>query len=120
MEVNLFILLGVILIALAVQFIVEALKGLVTAVCKFKELEDTRVNGLVAPFLSMLWAVALCIFAGVDLFTAFGYPLSYMHIGEITTGIISSLGAGRVYDLIMSFQDYKDKLAIEKVERGEG
>ena len=120
MEVNLFILLGVILIALVVQFIVEALKGLVTAVCKFKELEDTRVNAMVAPFLSMLWAVVLCIFAGIDLFTAFGYPLSYAYIGEITTGIIASLGAGRVYDLIMSFQDYKDKLAIEKVERGEG
>lgn len=105
MEVNLTIILGVIFIALATQFIVEALKGLLP---KFAD------NEYLAPYLAMLWAIGLCMLTNSDLFLAFGYPLTVPLVGAIATGIIASLGANRVYDLIVSFQDYKEKLAMEK------
>ena len=115
MEMNLTILLGVILIALAVQFVVEAIKGLITAVFKYKGTEDTT-GGLLAPFLAMIWAVGLCILTGSDLFLAFGFPLAFPYVGAITTGIIASLGANKVYDLIISFKEYKELLAKERVD----
>lgn len=113
---DIIILLGVILIALVVQFVVEALKSPIAAIFKFAGKED-RLNPLLAPFFSLAWAIALCILSGCDLFTAFGYPLSVLYVGEIVTGIIASLGAGKVYDLIMEFQDYRDRLAIEKADK---
>jgi len=106
MEINLTIILGVIFIALAVQFIVEAIKGLLP------KLAD---HDYIAPYLAMIWAIGLCILTGSDLFLAFGYPLTVSLVGAIATGIIASLGANKVYDLIVSFQDYREKLAIEKV-----
>ena len=114
MDINLFILLGIILIALIVQYVVEAIKGLITAVAKYEGGDGKEIGALVAPFIAMIFAITLCILSSCDLFVAFGYPLSILYIGEIVTGIIASLGANKVYDLIMSFQDYKEKLAIEK------
>lgn len=113
---DIIILLGIILIALVVQFVVEALKSPIAAIFKFAEKED-RISPLLAPFLSLAWAIALCILSGCDLFAAFGYPLSALYVGEIVSGIIASLGAGKVYDLIMEFQDYRERLAIEKIDK---
>lgn len=107
------IIMGVVLIALIVQFIVEALKLPVTAVLKFNGKED-RYNPLFAPFLSIAWCIALCILAGCDLFVAFGYPLSVPYVGAVASGIIASLGAGKVYDLVVEFKDYRERLAVEK------
>lgn len=115
MEINLFILLGIILIALVVQYIVEALKLPIAAVLKCAGKKD-KVNPLLAPFLSLAWAVALCILADCDLFVAFGYPLSEPYIGAVSTGIVASLGASKVYELITSFREYKDKIAVEKAK----
>jgi divalent metal cation (Fe/Co/Zn/Cd) transporter len=107
------ILLGIILVAIAVQYIVEALKSPVAAIFKFRGIED-KLNPLFAPFLSLAWAIALCYLAGLDIFIAFGYPLANPIVGSVVSGLIASLGAGKVYDLIMEFQDYKDRLAVEK------
>jgi len=117
MDINLFILLGIILIALIVQYVVEAIKGLITAITKYKGYEDSKISVTLAPFIAIIFAIGLCILSGCDLFVAFGYPLTIIYVGETVTGIIASLGANKVYDLIMSFRDYKDKLAIAESDK---
>ena len=113
MQMDMYILLGVVLIALATQLIVEAIKVPISAVCRFFKRDVKRTNLIFAPFLSLGWAIALCILSGSDLFQAFGYPLQLEYLGAIATGIISSLGANRIYDLVMDFNDYKGKLAVD-------
>lgn len=115
MDINLFIVLGVILIALVVEFMVEAIKTPIAAVIKVASIED-KVNPVLAPFLSIIFSIMLCILTGCDLFVAFGYPLSEPYIGCAASGLVASLGAGKVYDLVMSYRDYRDKIAIEKKE----
>lgn len=119
MEINLFMLLGILFIALVVQYAVEAFKGIARAAAKaflISGRTGQRVVYIMSPILSMTFAIGLCILAGLDLFVAFGYPLSVLYVGSTVTGIIASLGAGKIYDLILDMRDYKDKLAIEKVK----
>ena len=116
MEINLFMLLGIILVALIVQYAIEAIKVITRAVCKIGGNDSKQANAILAPILSAGLAVFLCILAGLDFFAAFGYPLSVVYVGSIVTGIIASLGAGKVYDLILDVKDYRDKLAVEKAK----
>ena len=118
MEMNLIILLGIILIALIVQYLVEAIKGLLMAIYKYVSEGDFVVD-LVAPFIAMAFSITLCILAGLDIFVAFGFPLTYPIIGMISTGIIASLGAGKVYALFMDFKEYRDKIAVEQANAKE-
>lgn len=113
MQMDMYVLLGVVLIALATQLIVEAIKVVISAVCRFFKRDVKRTNMLFAPFLSLGWAIALCILSGSDLFYAFGYPLYLPYLGAVATGIIASLGANRIYDLVMDFNDYKGKIAVD-------
>lgn len=107
------ILLGVIFIALVVQLVVDAIKVPIAVVMKYEEKED-RISALVSPFLSILFSVILCLLADCDLFIAFGYPLLIPYVGQIFTGLVASLGAGKIYDLLKDFQDYHEKLITEK------
>ena len=113
MQINLFVILGIILIALLVEFMVEAVKVSVVSTCKFFRRNGKRVSSFLSPILSLVFSIALCILAKIDILDAFGYGLSVLYVGSVVTGVIASLGANRVYDLITSFRDYNDKLAVE-------
>lgn len=108
------ILLGVIFISLVVQLVVDAIKVPIATVMKYEEKED-KIGALIAPFLSILFSIILCVLADCDLFVAFGYPLQIMYVGQVFTGLVASLGAGKIYGLLKDFQDYQEKLITEKV-----
>ena len=110
---NIVIFLGIILIALMVQLMVEAIKAPISALLKYKGKTD-NLCALIAPFLSILFAIALCVLSGADLFIAFGYALSVPYVGSVVSGIIASLGANKVYDLLSGFQEYKAKITVDK------
>lgn len=106
MSVDINVILGVILVALLTEGIVASFKRL------FTEKTDPKV----AVYIAMAVAIALCMFAKLDLMTGFGYPLNVrygVYIGAFFSGLLASLGANAVYDLYDGFNDYKDKLAVE-------
>jgi hypothetical protein len=112
------VLILIIFIALVVQLVVEAIKVLFTAISKdwkFKWLSFKWLPKLfTSALLSMSWTILLCFAAKAGIFEAFGFVLIWPVLDYVVTGILASLGAGKVYDLFMSMRDYKDKLAIEK------
>lgn len=113
---NIVIFMCVILVALMVQLMVEAIKAPVSAILKYKG-KSNKLCALIAPFLAILFSVALCVLSGADLFVAFGYSLSAPYIGAIVSGIIASLGANKIYDLLSSFQDYKSKMPVDPLDK---
>jgi len=104
MTVNFTIILGVILISIVTQMVVKALKNIA----------PNKIKTPIPQLTSIVVSILLCISAHMDIFVAFGYVLSLNPLGAIVTGIIASLGAGSVYDLISQMNEYKEKLAIEK------
>ncbi|MDD4565536.1 MAG: hypothetical protein PHE79_08725 [Eubacteriales bacterium] len=118
MTINMEILILIIFIALVVQLVVEAIKVLFKAIGKdwssnrlsFKWLTKVFTSAL----LSMFWTILLCFAAKAGIFEGFGFMLVWPILDYVVTGILASLGAGKVYDLFVSMRDYKDKLAIEK------
>jgi hypothetical protein len=116
MDINLYILLGIIFVALVVPFMVEAIKVPIKGVCKFAGVKD-KASPLLSPFFSIIFGIGLCILACCDLFVAFGYPLTVPYVGCVAAGLVASLGAGRVYEIWESFRDYKAKISGgEKVQ----
>ena len=116
MTINMTMLILIILIALVVQYIVEALKGLFKAVEKKWGLSWPQK--IFFPALnSMFWTILLCFAAGAGIFSAFGFTLMWAWLDYVVTGIVASLGAGAVYDLVISVREYKDKLAVESASK---
>ena len=107
MEVNIDIILGVILIALFTEGIVSS----------FKRLLPETASPKVPVIIAMVVSVLLCMLTKLDLMTGFGYPLTIqygIYIGAFFSGVLASLGASAIYNLYDGFNEYKDKLAVEK------
>lgn len=105
-EINISIIFGIILISLITEAVVNSLKRLLPF--------ETKVP--VAIILALGTGIALCVLANLDLMVAFGYPLSQPVVGCVVTGIVASLGANAIYDLVESYKDYQGRLAIEREE----
>lgn len=109
MSVNIDILLGIILVALVSEAMVNALKKLVTKEYAF-------------PYqvvLSLICAIMLCVLTKLDILEGFGYVLSVPLIGSICTGVIASLGAGAIYDLQKQFKEYRELIARDNSENSQ-
>ena len=107
MEVNITIILGVILVALLTEAIVNSVKRLF--------IKD--VPACVPVAIAMITSCILCVLAKLDLMSGFGYPLQIkygIYIGAMFSGLVASLGANAVYDLFDHFNEYKDKMAVER------
>lgn len=116
MTVNMTMLILIILIALVVQYIVEAMKLLLKSVEK-KWGFAWPARFFFPALNAMFWTILLCFAAGAGIFSAFGFGLAWVWLDYIVTGIIASLGAGRVYDLVISVKEYRDKLAVENASK---
>lgn len=104
MTVNFTIILGVIFISIVTQMVIKAIKNIA----------PNKIKTPIPQLTSIVVSILLCVTAHMDIFVAFGYVLSLNPLGAVITGIIASLGAGSVYDLISQMNEYKEKLAIEK------
>lgn len=104
MTLNFTIILGVILISIVTQMVVKALKNIA----------PNKIKTPIPQLTSIVVSILLCVTAHMDIFVAFGYTLSLNPLGAVITGIVASLGAGSVYDLIAQMNEYKEKLAVEK------
>ena len=103
MSINIDIILGIILVALVAEAMVNAFKRLV-------------VKDIVFPYqvvLSLIFSVGLCVLAKLNIMEGFNYALSVPYIGEVCTGIIASLGANAIYDLQKQFKQYRDMIAVD-------
>lgn len=113
MTINMTMLILIILIALVVQGVIEAMKLALSHIEKRwgwkwpAKIFFPRLNAL-------FWAILLCFAAKAGFFIAFGFALSWVWLDYIVTGIVASLGAGKVYDLFVNVNSYKEKLAAEK------
>ena len=105
MNVNIDIILGVIMIALVSEIMVNAIKRLVTVEVEF-------------PYqvvMSLIFSIGLCVLSGLDLIQGFGYTLSIAYVGSVCTGVVASLGANAVYDLQKQLKEYRRMIAEEEV-----
>lgn len=105
-EINISIIFGIILIALVTEAVVNSLKRLMPI--------ETKIP--IAILLALGTSIALCTLANLDIMVAFGYPLKEPVVGCVVTGIVASLGANAIYDLVESYKDYQGRLAVEKRE----
>lgn len=103
MEFNVNVLLGIIIVALITEVTVNAIKVFLP-----------KLEFPIVQLTSIIVGVALAVLSNMDIFVAFGYPLMVQYVGCVVTGIICSLGANAIYDLLESIKDYKDRLAIAK------
>ena len=108
-EINISILLGVFLVAILTEATVNSLKRLLPF--------ETKIP--IAVILALATSITLCVLAEVDLMEAFGYPLTQPYVGNVISGIIASLGANALYDLIENYKDYQGRLAVEAFTREE-
>ena len=102
--INMELLLLIIFISIVVQYIVEALKVLFKAVGKnwgCKWLSVIFTSALIA----MFWTILLCFAAKAGIFKAFGFILAWSWLDYLATGILASLGASKIYDFVLSFND---------------
>lgn len=110
MNINIDIILGVIMVALVAEAMVNALKRLVTVEVEF-------------PYqvvLSLIFSIVLCVLTGLDLIAGFGYSLMIPAVGPICSGVVASLGANAIYDLQKQLREYRARIARDELEAENG
>ena len=102
----------VIFIALVVPLIVETIKKLTTMMKN--KWQWTLVPKVIQPVLnSILWTILLCFASRAGLFRVFGFELLWPWLDYLVTGLVASLGVGKVYSVVVDMAAYKEKLATE-------
>jgi hypothetical protein len=113
MTIDMKALLLIFFIALVVPLIVETIKKLTTMMLKKWCWE--LIPKILQPVLnSVLWTILLCFTAKAGIFTAFGFALIWPWLDYLVTGLVASLGVEKLYSLVTSMKEYKEKLAVEK------
>lgn len=89
-------LVGVLLMAILVQFLVDRLKAIIP-VDKIGKLE-------IAPIYALILGVSISIVSGTDMLALIGFK-TYPIFGEILTGIAVSGGSSAVHELISKLRE---------------